>query len=351
MTTPDDHASEQFRRAPTTRSVAGESNHGAPESISPNEYPDDRSRSATSPGYRAEPGAYFVDRDNYPPPSGAHSPAAHSTATTEHSHSAARSGRDSTAASGDPLAGAPWPEGSAWRSAGDFAGPGTAEQVDDAATTGGMPTTDVAATPVPVTDVAGSRIPPVGDPPSGATPAHADDPMADSAATVRDSTSASDEALRNLIEEVRRFHEHAEKLEAINKKMHERIAELESDLLRASLRPVVKALAELHGEAHRSIRRVREKHEPATATSIARDFEDYAYRIEESLDGLGVGSLGVEVGDAFDRRIHQPTKAVDTTVEADHRRVKEVFHQGFRDVSSEKPIVYAKVSVWNFLRA
>ena len=327
VTTPDDHAPEEYRTPPIARPVAAEANYGAPESVSPAGHSAEQRYSAEPVGYPTDRAPFFVDRANFPagsprvpsgyPPVPSEYPEPHASRVDRAAHPHTE---ESAAATENPLPGSRWPAGAAWESPVDFADSTPAD---------------------PVTP---------GDPPV-TSEYPASEFEENSAAPVDDSTAASDAALLSLVEEVRRFHEHAEKLEEINKKMHARIAELESDLLRSSLRPVIKLLAELHGEAQRNIRRAHDIHEPTTAKAIARDFEDFADRIEESLDGLGIGSLEVAVGDPFDRRIHQPTKAVDTGREADHRLVKEVFHQGFRDVSSEKPIVYAKVSVWNFRRA
>lgn len=159
---------------------------------------------------------------------------------------------------------------------------------------------------------------------------------------------ATDRLLRDLAEEVRRFNDRSEGLEAVNKRMHERVAALEGDLLRASLRPVIKALAELHGECGRHAQHVRETADTPQVEGFAEDFLAVATRIEDILEGLGAVAIGVEVGDPFDRRIHQPLGTMPTDVETQHDRVSAIHHQGFRNISSDRPVIYAKVSVWKY---
>ncbi|MEV6555195.1 nucleotide exchange factor GrpE [Nocardia sp. NPDC051756] len=154
--------------------------------------------------------------------------------------------------------------------------------------------------------------------------------------------------LRDLTDEIRRFNDRSEGLEAINKRMHERVAVLEGDLLRASLRPVMKALAELHGECFRNVQHIREIGDTEATRATAEDFLTFAARVEDILEGLGAVTIGVEAGDPFDRRIHQSCRTVGTDVEAQHERVSEIYHQGFRNITSDKPIIYAKVSVWKY---
>lgn len=155
-------------------------------------------------------------------------------------------------------------------------------------------------------------------------------------------------ALRELTHEIRRLNDRSENLEAINKRMHERVAMLEGDLLRASLRPVIKALAELHGECSRHAEHVRDTASTDDVEAFAEDFLTTAARIEDILEGLGAVTIGVEVGDPFDRRIHQPCGTVPTDVEARHDHVSTIHHQGFRTIASDKPVIYAKVSIWKY---
>ncbi|MCX4090750.1 nucleotide exchange factor GrpE [Nocardia sp. alder85J] len=155
--------------------------------------------------------------------------------------------------------------------------------------------------------------------------------------------------LRDLTAEIRRLNDRSEGLEAINKRMHERVAALEGDLLRASLRPVIKALAELHGECHRYAQHVRVTADTELTLAFAEDFGTAAGRIEDILEALGAVSIEAAVGDPYDRRIHQPCATVATDVEARHDRVGAVYHQGFRHIGSDQPVVHAKVSVWKYL--
>ncbi|MQY27698.1 hypothetical protein NRB56_32810 [Nocardia sp. RB56] len=161
--------------------------------------------------------------------------------------------------------------------------------------------------------------------------------------------SESDRILQELTGEIRRLADRSEDLEAVNKRMHERVAALEGDLLRASLRPVIKALAELHGECHRHAQHVREIADTEPTLAFAEDFHTVSGRIEDILEGLGAVPIGTEIGDPFDRRLHQPCGTVTTDVEARHDRVSAVYHQGFRNIASEKPVIHAKVSVWKYL--
>lgn len=160
---------------------------------------------------------------------------------------------------------------------------------------------------------------------------------------------ATDRLLRDLAEQVRRFNDRSEGLEIVNKRMHERVAALEGDLLRASLRPVIKALAELHGECGRHAQHVRDTADTAEVVGFAEDFLAVATRIEDILEGLGAVAIGVEVGDPFDRRIHQPLGTMPTAIETQHDRVSTIHHQGFRNISSDRPVIYAKVSVWKYV--
>ncbi|WP_153808535.1 nucleotide exchange factor GrpE [Nocardia sp. SYP-A9097] len=158
----------------------------------------------------------------------------------------------------------------------------------------------------------------------------------------------AEQVLRDLTDEIRRLNDRSESLEAINKRMHERVAALEADLLRASLRPVIKALAELHGECGRHAQHVRDTADTEHTVAFAEDFLSTATRIEDILEGLGAVTIGVEIGDPFDRRIHQPCGVVATEIETRHDRVSAIHHQGFRNISSDKPVIYAKVSVWKY---
>lgn len=169
------------------------------------------------------------------------------------------------------------------------------------------------------------------------------------AAALDSRPAESGEVLRELTAEIRRLNDRSENLEAINKRMHERVAALEGDLLRASLRPVIKGLAELHGECGRHAQHVRDTADAEHTMAFAEDFATAATRIEDILEGLGAVTLGVAVGDPFDRRIHQPCGTTPTEIEGDHDRVSAVHHQGFRNVSSDKPVIYAKVTVWKLL--
>ncbi|WP_067654768.1 nucleotide exchange factor GrpE [Nocardia harenae] len=180
-----------------------------------------------------------------------------------------------------------------------------------------------------------------------AAPIHEDEPATSPSPAA--AMPAPGRVLQDLTEEIRRLNDRSESLEAINKRMHERVAVLEGDLLRASLRPVIKSLAELHGECVRNAKHAGETGESEGSRAFADDFLTVTTRIEDILEGLGAVTIGVEIGDPFDRRIHQPCGTVGTEIEAQHDRVSSIYHQGFRNISSDKPVVYAKVSVWKYV--
>ncbi|MEV0357858.1 hypothetical protein AB0H71_17550 [Nocardia sp. NPDC050697] len=156
------------------------------------------------------------------------------------------------------------------------------------------------------------------------------------------------QVLHDLTDEIRRLNDRSERLEAVNTRMHEHLAALEGDLLRASLRPVIKALAEIHGDCVHTAQHVRGAAGAELARALAGDSLAFAARIEDILEGLGAVAIGVEVGDPFDRRIHQLRGTRPTAIEAEHDRVSAIHHQGFRHVASDRPVIHAKVTIWKF---
>lgn len=151
--------------------------------------------------------------------------------------------------------------------------------------------------------------------------------------------------LENRIESL---HEDRSTLESMIRGLQSRNEELQGDLVMRALTPIVKELAVLQGQARRIAKEAADRFEAFVASDIAFDFDDFADRIGEATDSLGVEAMGVTAGDPFDRRRHQASGRVPTSDESLDKCVASVIHEGYWASGTEKPVVYAKVRLHQY---
>lgn len=200
--------------------------------------------------------------------------------------------------------------------------------------------------PDPFHDGAGPESLPVpdadGHAESSPSPVHAD---MDSERGVNDELASGIERLEKRIESL---HEDRSTLESMIRGLQSRNEELQGDLVMRALTPIVKELAILQGQARRIAKEAADRFEPSVASDVAFDFDDFAERIGETMDSLGVEAMGVTEGDPFDRRRHQASGRVPTSDESLDKCVASVVHEGYWASGTEKPVVYAKVRVHQY---
>lgn len=144
------------------------------------------------------------------------------------------------------------------------------------------------------------------------------------------------------------LHEDRSTLESMIRGLQSRNEELQGDLVMRALTPIVKELAVLQGQARRIATEATDRFEASVAADVAFDFDDFADRIGDTADALGVEEMGVKAGDLFDRKRHQASGRVPTTSENLDKCVASVIHEGYWAAGTEKPVVYAKVRVYHY---
>lgn len=152
------------------------------------------------------------------------------------------------------------------------------------------------------------------------------------------------ELLSGVRADVQAFSERAEFYENLVRQLQSRIELLRADQIQQFFGPVLTRMALLLTQA-------------ADSAALARAQGGYKADVEfdyfhdvliESLDLLGVESVGVRVGDAFDRVLHAARKTTRTGVRDLDWTVARVLRQGLKRSGAERAFLPAQVTVYRY---
>ena len=151
--------------------------------------------------------------------------------------------------------------------------------------------------------------------------------------------------LGDLDDSVRAFSDRAEFYEDLVRKLQNRVESLQVDQVQQLLGPVLTRLAilitqsadaaqlaQMHGEGYRA----------------DVDFEYLHDALIETLDLIGVESVGASPGAVFDRSVHASRKTVRTGDHGLDWTVAKVLRQGLIRPGSERAFLPAQVSVYRY---
>lgn len=139
------------------------------------------------------------------------------------------------------------------------------------------------------------------------------------------------------------FHARAERYEETNRFLHSRIESLQSDQVRALLKPVFERLAALQTQAVNAATDARDRD-----SSSAVDFDFFAISIDELLALYDVEPVGAEPGLPFDSKIHHGARIVPTTDSELDGRIQRVQRQGYKFAGADRVMLPARVSVYRY---
>lgn len=128
-------------------------------------------------------------------------------------------------------------------------------------------------------------------------------------------------------------------------RMQARIEALQGNQVRALLAPAVTELANLHAALGESAGR---DYERLGFERVRKEFTLLADQLETAIDVLGAESIGAQVGDAFDSRMHQAMRRVPTTDPVLDATIAAIIRQGFTFEAEGKPALYARVAVYSY---
>jgi hypothetical protein len=153
------------------------------------------------------------------------------------------------------------------------------------------------------------------------------------------------ELLGGLDENVRAFTDRAEFYENLVRKLQNRVESLQVDQVQQLLGPVLTRLAILVTQSADSAQLARIHGEGYRADV---EFEYFHDALIETLDLIGVESVGATPGAAFDRSVHASRKTVRTGDQALDWTVAKVLRQGLVRPGSERAFLPAQVSVYRY---
>lgn len=153
------------------------------------------------------------------------------------------------------------------------------------------------------------------------------------------------ELLTGVRADVQAFSERAEFYENLVRQLQSRIESLQTDQMQQFFGPVLTRMALLLTQATDSAALARVQGEGYQADVEFDYFHDV---LIESLDLLGVESVGVRVGDAFDRVLHASRKTTRTGVRDLDWTVARVLRQGLKRSGAERAFLPAQVTVYRY---
>ena len=153
------------------------------------------------------------------------------------------------------------------------------------------------------------------------------------------------ELLSGVRADVQAFSERAEFYENLVRQLQSRIELLRADQIQQFFGPVLTRMALLLTQAADSAELARAQGEGYKADVEFDYFHDV---LIESLDLLGVESVGVRVGDAFDRVLHAARKTTRTGVRDLDWTVARVLRQGLKRSGAERAFLPAQVTVYRY---
>lgn len=145
--------------------------------------------------------------------------------------------------------------------------------------------------------------------------------------------------------DVRAFTERAEFYEDLVRQLQSRVESLQTDQVQQLLGPVLTRLAILLTQTADSAALARAHGEGYQADV---EFEYFHDALIETLDLIGVESVGAAVGDAFDRSAHASRKSVRTGERDQDWTVAKVLRQGLARPGAERAFLPAQVAVYRY---
>lgn len=145
--------------------------------------------------------------------------------------------------------------------------------------------------------------------------------------------------------DVRAFTERAEFYEDLVRQLQSRVEFLQTDQVQQLLGPVLTRLAVLLTQTADSAALARAHGEGYQADV---EFEYFHDALIETLDLIGVESVGATVGDAFDKSVHASRKSVRTGERDQDWTVAKVLRQGLARPGAERAFQPAQVAVYRY---
>lgn len=153
------------------------------------------------------------------------------------------------------------------------------------------------------------------------------------------------ELLSGVRADVQAFSERAEFYENLVRQLQSRIELLRADQIQQFFGPVLTRMALLLTQAADSAALARAQGEGYKADV---EFDYFHDALIESLDLLGVESVDVRAGDAFDRVLHASRKTTRTGVRDLDWTVARVLRQGLKRSGAERAFLPAQVTVYRY---
>lgn len=152
--------------------------------------------------------------------------------------------------------------------------------------------------------------------------------------------------LAGLHEQTRAHHARAEARERVIDKLHAEVERLRVGEQSVLLRPVVADLQHLRGDL---LRQARTLPPDVTREQAARLLESFALTVELALERCGSEPVRPSVGEPFSPREHRAVGVIDARRPDQDGTVGAVVAEGYRDTTTERVVVPAKVAVlrWN----
>lgn len=153
------------------------------------------------------------------------------------------------------------------------------------------------------------------------------------------------ELLGRLDKNVRAFIDRAEFYENLVRKLQDRVESLQVDQVQQLLGPVLTRLAILITQSADAAQLARTHGEGYRADV---EFEYFHDALIETLDLIGVESVGAAPGAVFDRSVHASRKTVRTGNQGLDWTVAKVLRQGLVRPGSQRAFLPAQVSVYRY---
>lgn len=153
-------------------------------------------------------------------------------------------------------------------------------------------------------------------------------------------------ALERLHEETRAYHTRAEARERVIDQLHAEVERLRLGEQSVLLRPVVADLQHLRGDL---LRQAETLPPDITRDQAARLLESFALTVELALERCGSEPVRPTVGEPFSPREHRAVGVIDAQRPDQDGTVGAVVAEGYRDTTTDRVVVPAKVQVlrWN----